>query len=85
MSYDFTIVRQVKSCAKPHRCFWCGEKIEKLQPATRYAGVYDGDFSCLYFHIECWEASIQWQKENGPHDEELPNEGSMKRGLTEER
>ena len=83
--YDFTVIRNVKACKKPHRCFWCAEKVKAGESSVRYSGVYEGDFSSFHFHPECWEASIQWQKENSPHYGELPDEGSMKRGLTDER
>lgn len=74
----------VKSCRKPCRCFWCGEPIEIGQPKTTTATVFEGDFQASSFHPECYAALKQYGKENPGYDY-WPDEGTMKRGSTDER
>lgn len=82
---SFTSMTQVTACAKPHRCHWCGERIEKGQPATKVAGVWDGDFGQSYYHPECDAVlqSMDWKEleQNGVDD--AFEEGLFKRGTKE--
>lgn len=81
---SFYTTREVKACRKTHRCYWCGQHIEKGQPMTTISSIWEGDFSYTKLHPECHVALSLWQKEV-PYDEEWPEEGTMQRGSTEER
>lgn len=41
---------------KPHRCAWCGEKIDAGENAQYRAFIWEGDFGTDYMHPECYEA-----------------------------
>lgn len=78
--------REVKSCRKASRCYWCAESIEVGSPKFNITGVYQGDFGSSDFHPECKAALDQYQKLYGrANDYGWPEEGSCKRGGIEER
>ena len=70
---------------KAGRCAWCWERIDTGSPAVSISGVYDGDFSCVRLHPECWRAEYYgyWRQASRP--EEWPEQGSMFRGTILER
>lgn len=55
---SFRSERNVKAVRKRHRCDGCNSDIEVGDPAVRWAGMTDGDFGSLIFHVECREAEI---------------------------
>lgn len=45
----------VKRTLKPHRCDWCGERIDAGQQMVRVSGRHE-DFWTAKLHPECWRA-----------------------------
>jgi hypothetical protein len=43
-------------CRKPHRCEWCGEKIESGDFAKYRVTIWEGEFMTDYMHPECFDA-----------------------------
>lgn len=58
MSGEVIGYRNIRKCRKNHICFWCGEKILKGDPYTRWAWV-DGSIDVVKVHPECRDA---WNK-----------------------
>jgi len=48
----------VKAVRKRHRCEACRKHIEIGQPATRWAGMTDGQFGNVIYHPDCREAEV---------------------------
>lgn len=55
---SFVSETSVKAVRKRHRCDGCGGHIDVGQPATRWSGVVEGDFSTAIYHPDCREAEI---------------------------
>ncbi len=53
----------VKAVRKQYVCDGCGKHIDIGQPAMRWAGMTDGDFSTAIYHPECREAEIAYNNE----------------------
>lgn len=52
----------VKRTLKPHRCDWCGERIDAGQQMVRVSGRHE-DFWTAKLHPECWRAEhIFWER-----------------------
>jgi len=84
---DFTVVTNIAHARKPHRCHWCGERIEIGNPYVRVFGSWDGDVGHSCWHPECDGAfqSLTWkQKEDRGLDESF-DAGLFKRGSIEAR
>jgi hypothetical protein len=50
---------------KPHRCEWCGERIEPGQQYRYYSGVFYGNFQSTHMHNECYDACQEDASEYG--------------------
>lgn len=61
---SFVSETKVKAVRKRHRCDGCGQHIDIGQPATRWAGLADGDFGTAIFHPECREAEVALNHKN---------------------
>lgn len=48
----------VRSVRKRHVCDGCGKFIDIGQPATRWAGLTDGDFGTAIYHPDCRAAEV---------------------------
>lgn len=70
---------------KLKRCEWCSELIPSGSAAVTISGVYEGDFSCIKLHPECWRAEHYefWDQKHRP--EEWPDYGMMHRGTIVDR
>lgn len=58
-------VQRVKAARKPHRCYWCGERIEAGQPYLRWFSRSDGPYTTRV-HPECeaaWQRAIKLDDE----------------------
>lgn len=85
---NYVTRRQEKRLKREQDCAWCGEGIETGQPATRHAGVINGDKFSLYHHPECDDAIHDWYEANAntaTRDLPYPRPGSMQRGQPTER
>lgn len=68
-------VAAARKAAKPHRCVWCGEPINKGETYSYQAGLFDGEFQSNHYHPECWEATaLDPDAEDGfmPHENPRP-------------
>jgi hypothetical protein len=69
---DFGEGNWVKT-SKPHRCSWCGQRIEAKADAYHYKGMYDGEWQNWYMHEECQEAyALNGNEEFDPFEGERP-------------
>jgi hypothetical protein len=59
---------------KPHRCEWCGQRIEVGANAYHYKGMYDGEWQDWRMHEECQDdyALNCDGEEFSPFDNERP-------------
>jgi hypothetical protein len=57
----------VKKAQRPHRCEWCGERIQKGSSYTKRVYKFEGDFNHACQHNECFRAmcSNQWESNEG--------------------
>lgn len=55
---DFYSTTTIRATRKRHVCEHCLTAIAIGSPATRQAGMWDGDFFSDHVHPECQEASI---------------------------
>jgi predicted nucleic acid-binding Zn-ribbon protein len=62
-----TDVETIKSARKPHRCSWCGERIEAGSSYFRWRCYDGGDASTCRMHGECKAAceSDEWVQADG--------------------
>lgn len=70
---------------KKYTCEWCGQRIDIGEPRAGWKGVYDGDFSEVTMHPECFDAYTRCEIVKGAdnYDDELPFESwCQKRGKT---
>ncbi len=65
---------------KPHRCYWCGEKIKRGEEYIHVAGVEDGEFYHTDLHTECDKAWLREDRSPMGNGEITPYENP--RGLT---
>jgi hypothetical protein len=56
---SFTREYPVKAVRKRHRCECCRSFIEIGEPATRWAGMSDGDFYSVIMHPDCRAAEVE--------------------------
>lgn len=56
---------------KDHVCDWCCQPIKSGQVYFYQAGVYDGDFSTLKYHLRCNDVVNQVMKDEGIDSYEL--------------
>lgn len=84
---SFTSLREIKACRKPHRCHWCGELVEKGQPAVRVTGTWDGDFGQSHWHPECNAVikAMDWKEREKCGVDESFDPGLFQRGSKELR
>lgn len=54
----FSGEKAVKATRKRHVCIACNQFIEIGEAAINWAGMNDGDFSSVYYHLECRAAEI---------------------------
>lgn len=45
---------------KNHHCYVCGERTPKGEPCHSYKGVGEDGFYTIYFHLECWRITRDW-------------------------
>lgn len=57
---SFTREWPVAATRKQHRCDTCGKHIEIGQPATRWAGMTDGEFGNAIMHPDCRAAEVEF-------------------------
>lgn len=50
----------VKATRKAHSCEWCGQRIEKGDPAEVVSGFYDNRATRYWLHPECEPALGEW-------------------------
>ena len=63
---------------KRHQCYFCGERIEKGERHHYRTGADGGDFWSIRAHLECDEATRDWDE-----DDYLSHyTGDMKRPMT---
>ena len=70
---SFTCCTTITKSRKPHRCHWCGERIEVGESYIRIAGVWSGDFGVSSWHPECdevfkaltWQETSEWDLQDG--------------------
>lgn len=62
---SFVNERAVKAVRKAAQCCACLKQVEVGEPAIRWAGVSDGDFSSVIYHPDCREAEIALNKLHG--------------------
>lgn len=67
-----------RRAAKRHRCFYCGQSIEKGEVHGYRSGVDGGDFGDMRFHPECDEEAKDWTHE----DYECFSPGDARRPMT---
>jgi hypothetical protein len=56
---SFTRETLVKSVRKRHVCDGCGRHIQIGGPASRWAGMTDGDFGTAIYHPDCRAAEVE--------------------------
>ncbi len=61
----FVNERPVKATRKLATCAACGTHIQIGEPAIRWAGITDGEFSSAAYHPDCREAEIRMNRECG--------------------
>lgn len=54
MSYTL-IAAETRKARKPHKCIWCGQKIEIGERYTHERCVFEGDAQSNDWHLECEE------------------------------
>lgn len=57
---SFASEHAIKAVRKRHRCDGCNRHIEVGSPATRWAGMTDGDFGTAIYHPECRDAEVAY-------------------------
>lgn len=57
--------RKIKAKRKPCRCSWCGEMIEKGEPAESWVHVDVRDFGAVTVHPECAEVIEEYAIDEG--------------------
>lgn len=67
---SFVSETQVRAVRKRHACCACGRSIEIGEPATRWSGTTDGDFSAVIYHRDCRAAEIALNRLHGNHWDE---------------
>ena len=66
---SYTLLEETKPKArKPHRCIWCGERIEVGEIYRREKSIYDGNMQDHKWHIECDEASAEHFRDSDGFD-----------------
>jgi len=55
----------IQKARKDHVCDWCCKPIKAGELYFYSAGVYDGDFSTLKYHLECNKSIGDFVKEEG--------------------
>jgi hypothetical protein len=72
---DFGEGKTVK-VRKPHRCEWCGEKIDVGSLVYHYRGRFDDSWQNWYMHPEC-ERACTADRDNldgfSPYENERPH------------
>jgi hypothetical protein len=55
-----TFVREtsVKATRKRHLCIACDKWIEPGEAAKNWAGMHEGDFNSVYYHLDCRVAEV---------------------------
>ena len=67
---DFQSSTTIKRTRKPHACEHFEQTIEAGSPAHKISGRYE-DFYCIYTHVECEAAGIEWAQNTGCWGEEF--------------
>jgi hypothetical protein len=62
---------------KPHRCNWCGERIEISESSIYRKGIYEDEFYGDYYHLECDDALYKSDLDDNEFDPM-----TQKRGIT---
>lgn len=71
-----------RTAAKPHRCIWCGEYIEKGERYQDERSVFDGHMQHHRWHPECLEdAQEGWRAGDDaefiPHNQDRPERATQ--------
>lgn len=84
---SFNHSTEIAKCRKPHRCHWCGERIEIGQPAVRIVGIWEGDFGHCHWHPECNTVcmNMDWKEREAFGVDDAFDAGLFKRGTKELR
>lgn len=64
---SFVTEKPVKAVRKRHLCSGCDKWIEIGETAVNWCGTSDGDFNSAYYHPDCREAEIAFNKISGTH------------------
>ncbi|MDF0490030.1 hypothetical protein PX554_17990 [Sphingomonas sp. H39-1-10] len=59
----FISEKPVKSVRKRHCCNACNKLIEVGEPAVNWCGVTDGQFDSSYYHPDCREAEVAYNRD----------------------
>lgn len=62
---SFIDERYIKATRKRHVCNACDKWIEVGEAAVHWVGVTDGDFGCAYYHPDCREAEVAYNRLRG--------------------
>lgn len=62
---SFAVETPVKAVRKAYHCDGCNRQITVGSPATRWAGLTEGDFGTAIYHPECREAEVAYNREAG--------------------
>lgn len=60
--------KQIRAVRKRHLCEACDKFIEIGEPATNWCGTNDGGFASAYYHQDCREAEIAFNRQIGVFD-----------------
>jgi hypothetical protein len=50
---------------KDYRCEWCGETIPTGERHDHYVGKWEGEFQNWRMHVECYEATLSDDLQDG--------------------
>lgn len=75
MSYTPLLSFRERVACKPHRCTWCGERIEAGSSYAYEASTYYGNFQHHHWHTECYEGralEFEYHDDFEPYQGERP-------------
>jgi hypothetical protein len=55
---SFAKETKIKAVRKPYRCDGCHKRLAVGEPATRWAGMTEGEFGTAIYHPDCREAEV---------------------------
>ncbi len=69
---DFITVPTHRTAKKPHCCYLCGQTIKERTLYQEYTNCYDGRFTKIRVHEECFKLTHQWSEDDweyhDPHE-----------------